>query len=374
MAKRIFLGVILCIGMITLNGCWDAHDVETLSLPIAAAFDRHQPRSEEGVKPMYDITSLSPNFSTEAPKKYAAETITAPIIGEVRNKRHFESPYRYVVGMLQLVIFGEDVARLGLVSVTDILFRSPQISDSIFLAVVEGRGDEMLKTPIEDFPNMGVYLMDLLRNAGKNTFMVTTNLHQMAEGSLIPGRNAVLPLLKLQDKKAVLAGTAIFNKGRMIAKIDQEETRTLIFLREPKSTGYMGYTINQEGDTLDQGSIYAHASRKVKVQRQDDHFVFTVQISLQGSLIERFKKESLLEKPEALKEIEDQMALDIKKECEAFINKMQNEYKVDCIDINKYALARWRKELTPVIDSGFIENAEIRVKVKVKIISTGDVD
>ncbi|MDD2619977.1 MAG: Ger(x)C family spore germination C-terminal domain-containing protein, partial [Syntrophomonadaceae bacterium] len=57
---------------------------------------------------------------------------------------------------------------------------------------------------------------------------------------------------------------------------------------------------------------------------------------------------------------------------QGFVRMMQEELKVDCIDINKYAMAKWRKELTQIIDDEeFIQNAQINVQVKMHIRNTG---
>jgi len=77
--------------------------------------------------------------------------------------------------------------------------------------------------------------------------------------------------------------------------------------------------------------------------------------------------------PEVLATIEQQIAADVAKDCRAFLKRMQKEWKVDCIDISKYALAKWRKELTPEIDKDeFIEKADIKVNVEVQILNTGE--
>jgi hypothetical protein len=58
---------------------------------------------------------------------------------------------------------------------------------------------------------------------------------------------------------------------------------------------------------------------------------------------------------------------------ETFIAKMQNDFKVDCIDISKYALAKNRRDLEKEIDRPeFIQNANIQVKVNVHLENTSE--
>lgn len=372
MLKRICLSVALCL-CFAIGGCWDANDIENMSIPIAASYDISR-TGEESNLPRYQITTVNPNLIAEAPKKYRVETVTGQTIGEVRNKRHYISPRPYVVGMLQVSIFSQEVARLGLNTITDILYRFPEISNSLLLAVAVDRGEDIMKTRSENYSDIGYFLSDLLRNAEKNSFLITTTLHELAQGIYTPGKNPVMPAVKTDGKNVTHAGTAIFKKDRLIDIIDQKETRTLVLLRGISTAGYIKYIIEREGDVVDEGTIFAANTRKVEVKRQGDNFTFLIKINLKGPLVERFNTESLLKNPQALTEIQDQIAADITQESEMFIDKMQNEYQIDCIDISKYALAHWRKELTPLIDQGFIEKADIQVELNVKITNVGDVD
>ncbi|NLX02178.1 MAG: hypothetical protein GXY40_06580, partial [Syntrophomonadaceae bacterium] len=71
--------------------------------------------------------------------------------------------------------------------------------------------------------------------------------------------------------------------------------------------------------------------------------------------------------------IEKTVEQQVRTQCETFINKMQEEIKVDCIDISKYALAKNRRALEKEIDKPeFIQNANIQVQVKVHLENTGE--
>jgi putative transposase len=50
-----------------------------------------------------------------------------------------------------------------------------------------------------------------------------------------------------------------------------------------------------------------------------------------------------------------------------FINKMQNEWKVDCIDLTKYALAKDRANLTGTNLNDLLQHFHINVTTKVKL-------
>ncbi|MDD4562099.1 MAG: Ger(x)C family spore germination C-terminal domain-containing protein, partial [Syntrophomonadaceae bacterium] len=98
---------------------------------------------------------------------------------------------------------------------------------------------------------------------------------------------------------------------------------------------------------------------------------FIITVKLEGSLEEHSHQAPITE--EHLQEIEKTIEQQVKTQCETFINMMQEEIKVDCIDISKYALAKTRRALEKEIDNPeFIQNANIQVKVKVHLENTGE--
>jgi len=157
----------------------------------------------------------------------------------------------------------------------------------------------------------------------------------------------------------------------MIAKLDLKETRSLVLLKGIKSKGSIPFCIIKDDILVDSGTVRVNSKRKVKVIREGNNFTFLVKINLDGVLIDHTNIEQELDETK-LQIIENQVAADIKKQCNNLIIKMQEEWEVDCIDISKYALAKWRKELTPVIDKGFIENVNIQVEVQVDIENAGE--
>jgi hypothetical protein len=51
---------------------------------------------------------------------------------------------------------------------------------------------------------------------------------------------------------------------------------------------------------------------------------------------------------------------------------LQEEPRIDAIEITPYALAKWRQEITPQLEQSFIEDVLINVDVEVKLQNTGE--
>lgn len=368
--------ILLIFICFNLAGCWDTKDVDRLAFPIAASYDVHQDdpggmnQLSRGPleEPRIDVTVVFPNLSASAVNNVTVETIPASTVGYAREKRGFTSPEFYVTGFNKVILTGEDLARQGLQQPLESLYRFPEVPLNMLLAVVEGRGEEILRKKTDNTDNIASLLYTLLREPNKHNFIPAVTMNEF-DVNLAPGRNPVAPLIKAGGvNQAFLSGLAVFRKDRLLAKLDMHDTRPLLLLRGLEAQGYFPFVL--EGENV-QGSALCHNQRKVKVERQEGVYIFKVEVLLEGIITEYPSEVTIdLEKE---KNIEDYIAAEVKSECERIIDTMQKEWKTDCIDISKYALAKWRRELRDrVDDEQFISQARIELEVKVKITNYGE--
>lgn len=370
------LAVFLILACFNLAGCWDSKDVESLAFPIAASYDVHQDNPggmnqlNQGPleEPTVDVTVIFPNLTATANSPITVETIPASTVGYAREKRSFTSSELYVTGFNKVILSGEDLASQGLNKSFESLFRFPEVSKNMLLAVVEGRGEDILKMKPENTDNIASYLYTLLRDPKAHSIPATT-LHEF-DASQAAGRNPVLPVLKAGGVNQVfISGLAVFKKDRLLARLDLHQSRFLALLRGISTQVYIPFILEDENE---QGVALFTNKRKVKVERQGEKYVFKVQVMLKGIITEHPSEKPV--SAERAKRIEDYVAGQVERNCRQFINTMQSEWKVDCIDVSKYALSKWRRELEEKVDDEqFISNAEIQVEVKVKLYNSGEV-
>jgi len=371
--RRVLILLILEIQLLTLAGCWDSQDIEEMSIPIVGGYDLVDPvKDKDVITDGLVVTGVFPNLSPETDNKVRVEPIIGLTTGMTRYTRDLGSPEIFVPGMLQVGIFGEDLAKKDVNKIIDNLFRTAKIKNTLYLAVAEGRADELLKMPVKDYQNIGIYLLGLLRHAQQRSYMPSVTLHEFGVNSILPGRNPILPIIKTEGSEITFTGIGVFRKSELITKLDLKDARSLFLLRREKGQGRIPFIVIKNEKQVDTGTVEVTNSGKVRVEPVGDDFIFDIKIKLTGTLIEHENEESLQKQPERLQDIEQTVAADIEQDCRDFIKKMQEELKVDCIDINKYALAKWRNELEDQIDNDFIEKVKINVEVEVHLKNTGE--
>jgi len=374
-AKKGFLIIIIFL-LLHLCGCWDSQDLEELSFPLAAAYDVHSPGSADPSDPpaqpgnkLVDLTTLVPNLAPKTKLPVNVETHSGVTIADARQRRGLTDADTYVTGMNQIIIIGEELARCGLNPYMDSLLRDPTIPDSMYFSVAAGRGEDILKTPIKNYSNMGNFLVALFKGIQQRTFIPATQLGEFYRYQST-GKNPVAPILERKGERVIISGVAVFKKDRMVKKLTVEEGHDLVLLRGLKGRSYLPFS-KKASETYHRGAVLVRNSRKVQYNQNQQGHNFIITVKLEGSLEEHSHQAPITE--EHLQEIEKTIEQQVKTQCETFINMMQEEIKVDCIDISKYALAKTRRALEKEIDNPeFIQNANIQVKVKVHLENTGE--
>lgn len=373
MFKKISLILIILTAITTGSGCWDAQDIAERSVVVLAAVDLNQEGGIQFGKPVqYDATILMPNLYTDTAEKVRIARVSGVSLSGSRDQRAYINPQTILTSMIRVYLFGESMSISGLAPVLDSLLRNPLLSNSVYMATTEGQAGDMITVQPPDFPDLGIYIIDLLRKVNDKSFFPVITLHDFRVQSASPGKNPVLPILRVDAGEVKISGLGIFRKDKLIDRVGLDGARPLTLLRGVKCKGYIPFVITREGEEVDRGTVFVGNGRKVRVERQGDQYTFNITITLKGQLIEHENPVILTRNREFLSMIEAQVAADIESECQTLIETMQEEYRVDCIDISKYALAKWRSELEDTIDEGFIERANINVDVKVHIGNTGD--
>jgi Ger(x)C family germination protein len=370
MSHRKVLKIGVCMIILSLlSGCWDATDVDKLAIVMIAGYDTPVSVADTNIH----VSALTD--ATMGPGEVRG--VDAHTIGASRTDRNYSTPRAYALTQLQLALYGEELARQGLKNYVDILLREPAIKHSIHLAITEGKAVDFLHAINKNEPKLGGQsLINLVQLAPDQSYIPVCTLYDFALNMNTKGENPVIPVLSLihDGKVPELSGIAIFNKDTMIDKVGQLESRWLMMLRGLQAKAYVPFTVYRNGEVFDRGSVLLSNDRDVKVVRNGNEFDFYITIFLEGTLAERYNQQpGFFDKNRYIKEIEEAIASDTKEGAEQFIRYMQKDLQIDCIDISKYALAKWRKELQDQVDHNFInERVNIHVDVKVTIKNVGE--
>ena len=163
---------------------------------------------------------------------------------------------------------GEKLARQGLELMMGLL-RVAQTKRNLYMAIVEGRGDDLLNTKITIAPQIGTYLLELLSTSQRRTFLPATTVHTFELNAVTTGKNPIIPIIKAEDSKIKFTGTGIFNKRQLIAKVGLRDTRSLVMLRGLKTAGLFLFLLEKRVKGL-MKAPYLSQFQKVRVENNTE--------------------------------------------------------------------------------------------------------
>lgn len=370
--RRIFLLIVILLGVLFLSSCWDKKELDELGVPFIVAYDYVSEEEKEYPDDKYLLSVGYPIFYEDAEKKYHVDMTPGSLIGETRSRRNTHYGEQVVLGQIQILIFGEELAdHENLTELTDSVSRNPAVKGSLYMAVVEGRAADLLNVQVEHYPNPGIYIKMLLRNISKTNFFPTCTLFTYNRYVASDYTAPILPYLIHKEGDIVVAGSCFIDAGKRMEHIGRMETETAVFLRGFESRGVISFDVKENNKIIDQVSFSGANSRNIKIRREGDKYIIDIQIKLYGELVEHKKSQSMKENKDILKLSQKSLEDIIKRRTQDFVRKVKEEYGFDALDVAKEIKAHSREKLTKEDIDRIIQESEINVDVKVQIENAG---
>lgn len=294
-------------------------------------------------------------------------TTLGPTISINREKRQLMGNKRFIVGFEKVYVISEEYGRYGIKNSLDILQKNPWVNDNGNMIICKGNAEDIMKLKIKGYPSSSDFIDGLISSSRSNNFFIgkyaLINILQQVETE---GKNSTLPYIEFKDDKLQITGMAIFNKDKMISKIDRDEAKILNILREDKVKGI--WEIQEKSNKYI--SFESIVKKKVKCYKEGEKFKFVIDLNFNGEVISNQLYNGIAYDENVKKKFEEDMAEKIKKMCYEFINKMQNQYKIDMLNLGSIATSKYGRH------SGYdwnekVSKAEIEVNIKVNVDKNG---
>lgn len=362
--------LLMCLSLLFFNGCWDARDIGDVDIVLTASVDKAREedklRPEDRVLVTFQIPVLDPGAQE---KSYIIEA-TGETVGDTRPERANIS-FRFLpFTEIQVLLFGEELAREGLQDTLDIVFRNPFLSYKTNLAVVEGYAKDILEIKTVTAPNIGIGLLGLLETTSQQNFVPKVTLHDFRNDEIPYGREPVLPVLSVRKKNVVeISGIAIFNDGRMVGKLDRDEMKYLTLLRGEKTRGTITFPVKEGVKVTLQGTN----KRKVNVDMVNGRAYYAIDIFIIADVVEATGGYQLDRDLDRFAETQQAAEAYIEFKCQEIVYQLQNLYRTDALNLGAQARAVYGKTIEEIDADTFFANSEITVNAHVKFRNYGGI-
>lgn len=337
--------------------------VEELQIPLGVGIDLQ----ENDLTDFY--TSTVSTYIYENPKNIITKkrSGSGTTYGSVTEDRQLKEDKQYLTGQEKIIIISEDFAKHGLKNFFDFTFRNPLINDKANVVVCGGSAKKLMNFKVDNYSCALEFIngiIDVMPNQhfASRQYKVIDCYTRLTSKY----RNLILPYISIINDKIQVAGYALFDGDKMKIVLDSEEGKFLNLLRG--SEGYGNITILK--DTLHTVDLYGTCKRKVSCIKENDNYVFTINLNLTMSLIDNEFDNNLVNDKKSVKNLEALAEKQVEDISLKFIDKMQNIYKMDYLDLKRNFVASYGRNIDKDLNK-LISESKIFVNAKVKIINMG---
>ncbi|MFY0518451.1 Ger(x)C family spore germination protein [Lysinibacillus sp. UGB7] len=318
------------------------------------------------------LTVAIPQFMPDVEQNTQIFTVHTDLVSDGILEVEKLSDKKIVLNQLRVVLINEEYARKGDVQrIIKHLYRSAEVGNKVYLAIVKDSGEDILKGDYPDKPNIDFYLNDLLQPSINTAFNPNTNIHDFIYTLTNPVLDPIIPVLAKKDDKVEIKGVALFKDKNMYDMITPEEALVIQALQGKKELSPLPLELNQN-NTKDKILLDLIQSKvKMKSNKDLQSPKLAISLKIKGTLSEyKGKRENKLNTPDKLSQLEHDIDKQLEQEIQQFIEKTQ-KLEIDPIGLSEnfrmYYKGKWNNELTDKV----VRKLEVDIHVETSIISTG---
>lgn len=317
-------------------------------------------------KDYFTSTAVTPYYLPDKRVNNVTFTATSSLSKDVRQRMNQQTDKPIYSGKIEVILYSKELAKHDLTRLTDTLIRDPSIGNTVYLAVVDGKAEDVL---IKQLGNVdkGTYLSNAIEHNIQSGILPKTNLHLFSYAQSAEGMDPFLPIIKPKNGNPLITGVALFNQGEFVYQTKEHENVIFKMLVEQSS--------NKEGFSAKLGeklfaSVY-NISSKVSYNIPEPMTNSPIIINLNIEAVLREFTGDKIDKKE-IRKIEKKMENVLKKRAEKLIVKLQ-KLDVDPLGVGEQVRTRtrsWDKKEWEKL----YPNIPFQVNVKLNILESGAVE
>ncbi|OIA98627.1 spore gernimation protein GerC [Paenibacillus sp. LC231] len=256
MWERKVLTVLLIVNLAITPGCWSKKELNELAVVMALGIDTH----ENGYAVSAQVLNSSETGSKKGGSMGSLPVVTYKSVGktipDALQRMLSMAPRMPYLSHVRVLVFGEDLARLGVSDVLDYISRNHQLRTDFFMLVAKnGKASDILEvvTPFEYVPANSLYSSILISQkkwaaTGKVTLQqFVTELKRSGSDPVLSGvqlNGSLAEAQSLENVKQISPSTLLQHTGLGVFKGD----RLVGWLGEPPSKA-VNYVLNRVDNT-----------------------------------------------------------------------------------------------------------------------------
>lgn len=363
--------ILLFACIIVLVGCAEQKILERISLTTLIGFDL---ADDEKLSSTAVIRQINPDLES----KIELQSATALTSRGTRSKIDLKTSKTIGSGQLRVVLYGEELAKVGLNENIHILKMNSEISNATYLATVEGELNDLLEYKYENISDLGQHIYQLIKFNVDKQYIISSTLHEINRDKLTFIGDYSMPILEREENTIKISGIAFFNEGKIVGKLPAEEAIYILMVKEKTHRGTLELEIpittleKSPSDSSEELPIAIDSiNSKRKIELVDPAVPeFNLSIKIECRLLE-VDSDMSMDNPSIIHKLEKE----INKKIESEINRIidySHEIETDIFQFGEYYKAQNRNaDMDKKKWDEMFSKMKVNVTVKTTIIRDG---
>ncbi|WP_018248832.1 Ger(x)C family spore germination protein [Orenia marismortui] len=352
-----------------LSGCWNYKEVNNLSIVSGVAVDL----DKEDNKYIVSVENIVPKGGTEIKLESEVISLKGDTIFEAIRDLIMKNAKRLYWSHATVAIFSEELAKDGLISALDFFYRDSEVRADMYLLIAnENSAKDLFYSKIKLHTTSSIHLAKMMQAQGSVGKFEAVELWEFQDALIQKGISPVIPLVKLavqkEEKIPKVIGMAVFKDDKMVGKLDEIESRSLLFLKNQLSGGIIVIKDIANSNAKVTLEIFDNQTNIKPVIRKGE-IIMQINIETNVGVAEITKNIDVISK-EGRKKLKEAAEKLIKYQVNTLINKVEKNYQSDIFGfgekIRMEIPQKW-KEIEKEWETRFSSlNYETRVEVNIR--------
>jgi spore germination protein len=359
--------IFVIIMIFVLTGCAEQRIIDDLALINAVGYD-----VTDNEKNPLKLTVTFPFITKDGNYDRKTIIVAGKSSKDAREKVRLKTNLRLESGQVRVSLYGQELAKQGMLLYIQSLVRDPSIGTRAKLALAEDKASDVLLLQIKSEGQNATYLEQFLTKLNRENLRTNYNIYQFLRDYYDDGIDPILPVFKVEKNNIVYNGIGLFHEDKLVEILKPSEARYLFLFREEMKQGNFVEQIDVGGE--EKASImlnYELKEHRIHVQSTSKSSKkATIYIELIGDVIEYTGKEEVSD-PKIQKKIENIITKKINQEGKELIVKLQN-LQVDPLGITRYVRNKMNYKDWKALDKDqFYQDMDIKIEANIILNSSG---
>ncbi len=223
--RALALCLLILISALLPGGCWDAHEINTISIVAGVGIDTANDNQYDVTVQIKKVTK--PTEGVPEPPFLLLDG-TGDNVLEALNEIRLKNNRDLFLHQNQAIVISSQQAEIGIRQLLDMFLRYHETRLEVWVMISDCRANDLLQVKLVQEPVTATALSLMMQGRSEISPHLATNMLNVTSALLDASTALVVPMVGIVDEfgfdKVVIEGSSVFVSDKMVGRLSEDET------------------------------------------------------------------------------------------------------------------------------------------------------